>query len=169
MIKTKEDLKKYISEDLVVNGLKKHKHNRLKRFLINYRKLEYHYNNQHKLRAFFRHLIDKILQDKMKLFIPINVFGYGLRILQPFVIVINKKSRVGNYCIIHHMVTIGNNKKNEDVAPKIGNNCFIGTGSSILGNIFIGNNCTIGAGAVVTKSFGNDKTLAGVPAKEINN
>lgn len=43
------------------------------------------------------------------------------------------------------------------------------TAFSILGNIFIGNNCTIGAGAVVTKSFGNDKTLAGVPAKEINN
>lgn len=166
MIKTKEELKKYINEDLLANGLESKRCSRLRFFLINYRKLEYHTNKKHKIRASFFRLIDKILQDKMKTFIPINVFGYGLKILHPFVIVVNQKSRVGNYCTLHHMVTIGNNKKEHNVAPVIGNNCFIGTGASLLGDISIGNNCIIGAGAVVAKSFGDNKTLIGVPAKE---
>jgi len=34
-----------------------------------------------------------------------------------------------------------------------------------MGNITIGNNVAIGANAVVTKSFGDNSVIAGIPAK----
>lgn len=49
----------------------------------------------------------------------------------------------------------------------IGDNCYIGTGVTILGPVHIGNNVTIGAGAVVTKDVPDNCTVAGVPAKVI--
>ncbi|CAH6904896.1 Acetyltransferase [Vibrio chagasii] len=49
----------------------------------------------------------------------------------------------------------------------IGNNVWIGHGVTILPGVTIGDNVTIAAGAVVTKSFSSDKTIAGVPAKEL--
>lgn len=49
----------------------------------------------------------------------------------------------------------------------IGDNCYIGTGVTILGPIHVGDNVVIGAGAVVTKNIPNDCTVAGVPAKII--
>ena len=57
----------------------------------------------------------------------------------------------------------------EEEAPEIGDNCFIGPGAKIFGKIKIGDNVAIGANAVVNKSFGNNVTIAGVPAKVVNN
>ena len=34
--------------------------------------------------------------------------------------------------------------------PKIGNNCYIGAGAKIIGNVRIGDNVRIGANAIVT-------------------
>lgn len=45
---------------------------------------------------------------------------------------------------------------------------YIGAGSTILENIIIGKNSTVGAGAVVTKNVTDNKTVVGIPAKEIN-
>lgn len=44
----------------------------------------------------------------------------------------------------------------------IGNNCYIGTGATILGPVAIGNNVAIGAGAVVTKDVPDGETVVGV-------
>lgn len=49
----------------------------------------------------------------------------------------------------------------------IGNNCFIGAGSTILPNVKIGNNCIVGAAAVVTKSVPDNSVVGGNPAKVI--
>jgi len=49
----------------------------------------------------------------------------------------------------------------------IGNNCFIGTKAFIGKGVKIGNNCLIAAGAVVTKSFGDNSIIGGIPAKRI--
>ena len=48
-------------------------------------------------------------------------------------------------------------------------NCIIGIGATILGPISIGDNCAIGAGPVVNKTFGDNITIAGVPARIISN
>jgi|TARA_R100000501_G_C2628296_1_gene122499 acetyltransferase-like isoleucine patch superfamily enzyme len=50
---------------------------------------------------------------------------------------------------------------------KIGNNVYIGNNSLIMPGVTIGDNVIIGAGAVVTKSFVENKIIAGNPAKVI--
>ena len=80
---------------------------------------------------------------------------------------VNSKCRIGKNCQLHGNNCIGNDGKTEGV-PVIGDNCNIGFGASIIGDIRLGNNVTIGAGAVVNKSFeGDNIVLAGVPAKII--
>lgn len=50
---------------------------------------------------------------------------------------------------------------------KVGNNCFIGSRSSILMGCSIGNNCIIGANSVVACNIPDNCVAAGVPAKVI--
>ena len=50
---------------------------------------------------------------------------------------------------------------------KIGDNCFIGMGTTILPDVAIGNNCIIGACSVVTKDVPEGSVYAGVPARFI--
>ncbi len=50
---------------------------------------------------------------------------------------------------------------------KIGSNCWIGSKVTILDGVTIGNNCIIAAGAVVNKSFPDNCTIGGVPARII--
>lgn len=47
----------------------------------------------------------------------------------------------------------------------IGDNCWIGANATVIGGVTLGDNVVIGAGAVVTKSFGDNVVLAGVPAR----
>lgn len=47
----------------------------------------------------------------------------------------------------------------------IGNDCWIGTRVVILPGVHIGDHCIIGANSVVTRSFPNNCTIGGVPAK----
>ena len=54
-----------------------------------------------------------------------------------------------------------------DRHPKIGNNVLLGAGAKVLGNIRVGNCSRVAAGSVVLKDVPADKTVAGVPAKEV--
>jgi serine O-acetyltransferase len=49
----------------------------------------------------------------------------------------------------------------------IGDNCYIGTGVTILGPIKIGNNVTIGAGSIVVKDVPDNAVIAGNQARII--
>jgi serine O-acetyltransferase len=80
-------------------------------------------------------------------------------------VVIHPKAIIGSSNKIMQNVTIGG--KNGQGPPKIGNNCFIGAGACLMGEIEIGDDVMIGANAVVTKSVESGMVVAGVPAKVI--
>ena len=48
-------------------------------------------------------------------------------------------------------------------SPVIGDNCYIGSGAKIVGNIHIGNNCRIGANTVVYEDVPDNCVV--VPSK----
>ncbi|AKB28326.1 serine O-acetyltransferase [Methanosarcina siciliae C2J] len=102
--------------------------------------------------------------------IPLNVFGPGLCIAHRGTIVVNKDARVGENCRIHACTNIGSGREYDFLAPKIGNDVYIGPGAKIFGNIEIADHIAIGANSVVNKSFYEKGiSIAGVPAKKINN
>ena len=63
------------------------------------------------------------------------------------------------------MVLIGKRKPGVQGSAIFGDNCYIGTGATILAPIKIGNNVTIGAGAVVTRDVMDNQIVVGVPAR----
>lgn len=79
-------------------------------------------------------------------------------------IIISHYAKLGRNCQIHQHVTIG---EKQHKAATIGDNCFIGAGAVIIGDVNIGDNVTIGANAVVTKDIPSNSTAVGVPAKVV--
>lgn len=49
----------------------------------------------------------------------------------------------------------------------IGNGCFFGSGSIVLGGVTIGDNVTVGSGAVVLSDIPSNSTALGIPAKAL--
>lgn len=126
---------------------------------------------------FYRHKI-KFLPDVTKAIClrafaceisPYAKIGAGFRILHSPGIVIGHNCEIGDNCVILQNATLGQNGKEKDgrTMPKIGNNVSIYAGACLIGPIEIGNNVDIGANSVVTKDFGNNLVIAGVPAKVI--
>lgn len=102
------------------------------------------------------------LAAKTGFYIPRDVFGEGLYIPHFGSVVVNPNARIGRYCQINNNVVIGQVKGN---SPVIGDNCFIGSGAVICGDIHLGDNVWVGANSVVTKSFYESNILiAGNPA-----
>lgn len=74
-------------------------------------------------------------------------------------IFISQRDKIGEGCIIFQQVTIGSNELQFGGAPTIGNNCLIGAGAKIIGNVHIGNNVRIGANAVVVDDVPDNCTV----------
>lgn len=175
MITSYEQLLRYLEADRVALNRKPTLRSKLFdeiwKFQRLMRELEYAINcNKSKLvKAFLRYRYQKQSQ-KLGYTIPINVFGPGLSIAHQGTIVVNGAARVGRNCRLHVCVNIGTEAGKSGVAPKIGDNCYIGPGAKIFGDIIIGPNTVIGANAVVNKSFPEGNiTIGGIPAKVISN
>lgn len=78
-------------------------------------------------------------------------FPHGIR-----GIFVSHNASIGKNAVIFHHVTIGEGRGG---APEIGDNCYIGAGAKIIGNIKIGNNVKIGAGCVVAIDIPDDCTV----------
>ena len=78
-------------------------------------------------------------------------FPHGL-----YGIIISKNTKLGYNCTIFHQVTIGQGKNG---APTIGNNCYIGAGAKIVGDITIGDNVNIGANCIVVEDIPDNSTV----------
>lgn len=108
------------------------------------------------------------LSRRLGFTIPINVFGPGLSIAHPGTIIVNKAARIGAGCRLHACVVIGGSSRRPDMAPHIGDRCYIGPGAKIYGAIELGDDVVIGANAVVNSSFPDGHVrIAGVPAREL--
>ena len=176
MIKTKQDLVRYLEQDRCALFVGKRKRPKLFgdevwKYQILLRKTEYHINYERgisKILKYYYRLRLKKAGMRLGFSIPPNVFGPGLSIAHYGTIVVNENSRVGQNCRIQEMVCIGATNGNEK-APVIGDNCFLGTGAKVIGEITIADDVAIGANAVVCKSIEEPGTTwAGVPAKKIS-
>ena len=92
--------------------------------------------------------------------------GFGLYIAHGMSIIINPTTKIGNNCNLSQFTSIGSN---EGEAATIGDEVYIGPNVCIVENVNIGSFSTVGAGAVVVKDVPKNSTVAGVPAKVLNN
>lgn len=139
---------------------------------------EYHLNNSilsksktvssiwHTVMMMFYYRILRKISYKTGFQIPPNTCGEGLQIWHYGYIIINSNVRIGKNLTIYPGVEIGHKNPGEG-CPVIGDNCFIGAGSKIFGDIRIGNNVTIAANSVVTKDLPDNVIVGGAPAKII--
>ena len=77
-------------------------------------------------------------------------------------IFISGGAKIGINCVIFQQVTIGSNTLPDSKgigAPIIGNNCLIGAGAIIVGNVRIGNNVRVGANSVVYKDVPDNSVV----------
>jgi serine O-acetyltransferase len=75
---------------------------------------------------------------------------------------------IGENCVIHQNVTIGERVASGDHGvPRMGDSVWIGPGSIITGAISIGNNVTISAGCVLSKDVPDSCLVAGNPGRII--
>jgi len=93
---------------------------------------------------------------------PTAVLEEGVNIAHGIGIVIHQNTSIGKNTVIFQNVTIGSGD-----GPKIGEDCIIGAGACVLGDIVIGNNVKIGANAVVVKDIPDNCTVVGVPGEII--
>lgn len=173
MITNKTMYRHYCNEDIKAYGLTKmslYDYFRIDclRFQLRLRKIEYLHNCKGKkslrfLQLIVLEIINHRLATRLGLSIPKNVFGAGLCIVHYGTIVVSPWAKVGKNCRIHPSTCIGD----YNGAPVIGDNVYIGPGAKLFGNITIGNNVAIGANSVVNKSFENNVTIAGIPARVI--
>lgn len=177
MIKNKRDYKDYLYKDKMSLGI--HESflrrvffpDRVCLFERQLRRLEYLNNCKHGLFWKIVMLYAKIrfykLSVKLGFSIPINVFGPGLSIAHYGNIVVNSNARIGANCRLHSGVNIGASGGGKN-APIIGDNCYIGPGAIIFGDITLADNITIGANATVNRSCDQERVvLAGTPAKMV--
>lgn len=79
-------------------------------------------------------------------------------------IFISRYAEIGENCCIYQNVTVGEVDRK---APVIGDNCLIGAGAVIIGDIKIGNHVRIGAGAVVNTNVPDGCTVVSQPMRMI--
>lgn len=95
-----------------------------------------------------------------------TIFAYGA-----IGVVLHSNAKVGDGCVLGQGITIGAAEgyvtSEVNRCPVIGNNCYIGAGAKIIGDISIGNNCQIGASAVVLKDVPDNSIVVGIPARVI--
>lgn len=80
----------------------------------------------------------------------------------PIGIFISNGAKIGHNCVIFHQVTIGSNTLADSSHrgyPTIGDNCYIGAGAKIIGNVRIGDNVRIGANCVVVEDVEDNSVV----------
>lgn len=145
---------------------------RLWRYIVSYRKFEYACGRYRTAGGWFntmRYILGKHMHQrrcrKTGIYLSPGVFAPGLHLVYFGYVWADESCRIGRRCTVLPRVLLG--KKKPGIPPPsifIGNDCYIGTGATILGPVRIGNNVTIAAGAVVVKDVPDNVVVAGNPA-----
>lgn len=177
MIRSKQDLKFFLSEDLkrfdgkspTIKDLLLHNEVwYIYHYIRHLRYVEY-YKGKNKLLFLWHFCRYKHLGFKLRITIYPNTVGPGLRIYHVGDFIhVGKKVRIGKNCTLLPGVVFGNKTEREDNRyVTVGDNCYFGLGVKIFGSIKIGDNVTVGANAVVTKNIPDNAVAAGIPVKII--
>lgn len=165
-----------VINSLVTNPINTQHH--IYRYVRALRFAEYHLNNSilsksksvsslwHTMLLMYYYWKLRQISYKTGIQIPPGICGPGLQIWHYGYIIVNGNAQIGKNLTVYPGVEIGH-KKPEEGCPVIGDNCFIGAGTKIFGDIYIGNNVTIAANSVVTKDVPDNVIIGGVPAKII--
>lgn len=182
MIRNKEDLKYYLSEDRKYykrdfltwrDWVYRSETYYIWKFITVLRKLEYRLNTS-------RTLLDKILKNilyirflrlmhKTQLYIYPNVFGPGLYIPHLGYMLISAQAEIGKNCVIRPGTLIASNLGIKNTTLRkvvVGDNVEFSAGCKILCKK-IGNNVSIGPNAVVWKNVPDNSIVMGNPGEII--
>ena len=176
MIKTKENLKYYLSEDKkrfdgkapsLKDWILKNEWAYIYEYIRTLRYLEFYLNTGNRLMHLLYFLRYKRMCFNLNIDIKPNNLGPGFRLMHLGALVrIKHNCRIGKNCTILPGVVIGNKRLDDDGSwVIIGDNCYIGLGAKIFGEVHIGNNVIIGANTVVTKDIPDNAIVGGIPAK----
>ena len=83
---------------------------------------------------------------------------------------INPGSVIGDRVGIMHGVTLGTGPHRENqkrITPVIGDDCFLGCNSSVLGGVTVGDRSVVAANSLVISDIPPDSMAIGVPAKAV--
>lgn len=120
------------------------------------------------LRKFFSliyHIAFKLVQILTGAEVPCETeIGDGFIIDHTYGVVISGYAKIGSNVRVRSGVVIGLRHVDDHCAPVIGNDCDIGSGAKILGNVRLGNGVRVGANAVIISDFDSGATAVGVPA-----
>ena len=183
MIRTKEDLQKYIAADnswyvpenwkwRLIDAFTSAPYYTLKKYLRYLRMYEYYYNNSKGSRrctylSYYYERKKNRLGAKLGIEIGPNCFGKGLSIWHGGSIVVNPDVRAGENCVLRGANCIGNNGK-ENRNPVLGDNVELGYGAVVIGDITVADHTVIGANSVVNRSIEESGgTYVGAPARRV--
>jgi serine O-acetyltransferase len=97
---------------------------------------------------------------------PSAKIGPGLRLVHAFSIVVGGDVEIGCNAVIFSSVVLGKSRpdKSGSRMPTIGDNVLLGTGSKLLGDVFVPSGTLVPANAVITRStFHVFKTIISSP------
>lgn len=65
----------------------------------------------------------------------------------------------------HSILDMEGTRINPANSVRIGDHCWLGQGSKVMKGVILGNDSVVSSGAIVTKSFGSNVLVGGLPAK----
>lgn len=177
MITNRKELRKFLDSDRNALGMKYPfvasatygEHARIRRYLTCLRYTEY-YSQKKSLLGRILYILNKLnlrrISLKYGIYISPNSVGKGLNLPHPGFIRVDSFVKIGDNCTILPMVLFGKAHPEDDTKITVGDNCYFGTGSSVIGkHLKIGNNVIVAAGAVVTKDVPDNVIVGGIPGK----
>lgn len=152
----------FINKRFLVNKYAAVLFNRGMHALINYRFANFFYKLGIPLLPFFLTRIIQVLYG-IDISWKANIDG-GVIIIHGVGLVIGEGSSISTGCIIYHGVTLGRKyqipeQHPNDGFPQIGENCVLGAGAKLIGNINIGSNSLISPNVVLLKSLDNESVV----------